>query len=383
MYPLMNIPEELFQAIITKLADNTLKTPQTIISLATIKRNYTFFKDVLSLDDNSIFYATKANSNLQIINYLKNLGCGFEIASLGELQNIKAANVEPTKVLFSNPVKIPQHIAAAVEYGIDKFAFDTESELKKIANYAPNATVYLRTVVSNEGAEWSLSGKFGVKPSVVPDLLQLAYNYGLKPEGITLHIGWNNCNLSTWETTLSIICDTIEKCLQRNIPLKFLDLGGGFPAHNVQIYNMLESIATKITPFILRLKNDYGLQVYAEPGSYLVHNAGATLTRIYDIVKRDDKELIFIDTGINQGFYWIYCGINYNIIYPQPLATANFQTFTITGPTCDSHDIFAENIELPASIKPDDVLAIFPSGAYVTAAANYNGFNYPDIAICD
>ena len=98
-----------------------------------------------------------------------------------------------------------------------------------------------------------------------------------------------------------------------------------------------------------------------------------------DVIKRKNKSWIFLDSGINQGFQWILSGIRYQVIYPyKTSADTTLKKFIITGPTCDSHDVFSKDIALPEHVKTGDKMLVFPAGAYINSAERYNGFEYPD-----
>jgi ornithine decarboxylase len=51
---------------------------------------------------------------------------------------------------------------------------------------------------------------------------------------------------------------------------------------------------------------------------------------------------------------------------------------TLAGPSCDSTDILAENIELP-DLEVGDRLELLTAGAYTTSYENYNGLAFPDV----
>ena len=89
-----------------------------------------------------IYYPVKTNNTLTVLNELHNLGSKFEIASLGELEILKKINISPKSIIYSNPVKIPLHIAKANEYGINTYAFDSKQELKKISEYASGSSCF-------------------------------------------------------------------------------------------------------------------------------------------------------------------------------------------------------------------------------------------------
>lgn len=338
-----------------------------------------FFKHTLQLSDSDIFYSVKANNNPEIIDELKILGSGFEIASLYELQLILNQDIEPGTIFFSNPVKIPKHISIAYKLGINKFAFDTESELIKITNNAPKSNVFLRIEIDNTGAEWSLENKFGAKKEHAVDLFKFAESLNLTPVGISIHNGWNNSNTDTWKHNIKNCIDIIKNCTNNSINLKFLNLGGGFPAHNADQYLFLEKLAIELSPLFSELKKKHDIRIIAEPGTFLVNNTGALIVKIFDIIERNNKKWIFIDNGIMQGFPWVLSKIRYEIHYPYK-TEKNIKNYNyiIAGPTNDSKDIFGEFV-LPENIKINDFLIIYPAGAYTNSSVCYNGYRIPEI----
>ncbi|MGC8964386.1 MAG: type III PLP-dependent enzyme, partial [Brevinematia bacterium] len=55
--------------------------------------------------------------------------------------------------------------------------------------------------------------------------------------------------------------------------------------------------------------------------------------------------------------------------------------FNIGGPSCDSMDVIAKNVELP---EPDigDYVYILSAGAYTTVyAAKFNGYSIPEVIV--
>lgn len=382
MFGYNNIHELLRNSLNSLLPKKKIITPQLIISEKLIEHNYNFFKNSILSGNARIFYSVKANNHQSIIRKLKSLGSGFEISSDGELKIIKKENIKPELLIYSNPVKIPVHIANAYKYGITKFAFDSENELKKIKKHAPKSGVFVRINVANDGSEWKLTGKFGVAAKEAVNLLKKSCDYNLNPIGITFHVGWNNKNNSAWAKALNTCYEILSELKKNNINLRFVNIGGGFPAHNVEQYQKLKQISKIINPSLKKIKNNFNVEIYTEPGSFIVANSGILLVKIFDMVERNGKKWVYVDSGISQGFYWILSGLKYNVIYPYKTSkNKKMQKYIITGPTCDTHDIFAEDAVLPEDLRVDDYLIIYPAGAYISSAKEYNGFCYPKIKV--
>ncbi len=172
----------------------------------------------------------------------------------------------------------------------------------------------------------------------------------------------------------------IEDCRGAGIPLRFLNIGGGFPAHLVDAHALLHPIARTLNPFLAHIRSEYGMEIYAEPGSFLVSNAGVVVTRVIGVVRRERRTWVYVDTGINQGFQWIMGGVEYAVISPHEEEGPPVE-YVVSGPTCDSHDVFSQQAPLGRDLKTGDFLLIYPAGAYVTSAKTYNGFDYPEMRL--
>jgi ornithine decarboxylase len=78
----------------------------------------------------AIHYALKANSEPEVLQILAGAGACFEAASRYELDLLREVGVEPQRIIYGTSVKPASHIEAFVRYGVDRFAFDTLSELQ-------------------------------------------------------------------------------------------------------------------------------------------------------------------------------------------------------------------------------------------------------------
>jgi ornithine decarboxylase len=374
-----NMHPFLRESIIKFLDCGDISCPTLLFSNELLKKNVEFLLDCVHVD--KLFYPVKTNNQIEVLECLKSAGVNFEIASLGELQLLMGMDTQPDRIIFGNPIKLEEHVKAAAQAGITTFAVDTESELHKIACYTKNANIYIRLDVSNDGAEWSLSNKFGCNAEETVTLFRRAIQLSMKPVGVSFHVGWNNANVDAWREAMEMVYKTIKQCLDNQIVLKFINLGGGFPAHLNDQYQDLNTIATVINPYLDNIKQEFDMEVYAEPGSFLTANAGVVISKVVDVVERKGKLWVYLNTGTNQGFSWIMGGVKYNIFSPEK-ATSVLEEYIVCGPTCDSHDVFGYQISLSDTLKRGDVLLIYPAGAYISSAKTYNGFDYPVFTAC-
>lgn len=78
-----------------------------------------------------IHYAVKCNPDLEILRELNTMGCCFDLATEGEVKLMQDVGVPAEWCINTNPVKTPANIRANIEFGIEIFVFDNESELPK------------------------------------------------------------------------------------------------------------------------------------------------------------------------------------------------------------------------------------------------------------
>ncbi len=163
------------------------QTPFLVINQRSIREKYEEAQGAFS--EGKVFYSVKANPHWRILRLLQELGAGFEISSERELVVLLQLGVSPQRVISSNPVKSEAFIRAAQAVGVNLLAFDSPAEVEKLSALAPGSSVYLRLYVSNRGSQWPLNQKFGVEAERAVDLLLYAREKGLKPYGLTFHVG--------------------------------------------------------------------------------------------------------------------------------------------------------------------------------------------------
>ena len=85
---------------IKKLA-NDFGTPCFVYSESTISNNFNEIKNIFNTDKKKVFYSVKANSNLAILKLLNDLGSGFDIVSMGELERVMRIGANPKNIVYS------------------------------------------------------------------------------------------------------------------------------------------------------------------------------------------------------------------------------------------------------------------------------------------
>lgn len=365
-----NHKNTLMDRILNWIASHDDEPPYLLLDREILKEKISLIGR--GIKNSKVFYAVKANPYIDVIRYLNSFNVGFEIASEGELAILKQLNVEPERIITSNPVKTFKFLKEAVEYGIEYYAFDSIAEVEKLAKYTPRKKVYVRLTVPNEGSEWPLSKKFGVEMEEAAQLLIYAKQRGLDPIGITFHVGSQCSNVYNWHTAIHKAGQLKELVRKNGIEIKMLNIGGGYPIEYTKKVPSIETIETKINSILEEYFPD--TEIFIEPGRAVVGDAGVFVSRIIGKAQRGDENWLYIDVGVFNGLMESIGGIKYQYIVG---SRGEEKEWTIAGPSCDSFDVIDREVVLP---EPDvgSLILILSAGAYtISYASEFNGFSTP------
>jgi ornithine decarboxylase len=360
------------------LRDAPPPTPFLVVDLDVIRTRYAELRS--ALPEVEIFYAVKANPAHEVVAALAHLGANFDLASPGEIAICRNLSIGPQLLSFGNTIKRESAIAEAASEGIGLFAFDSDAELRKLARRAPRTRVFCRLLVENSGAEWPLSRKFGCEAHMAADLLVAAKGMGLRPSGVSFHVGSQQTEPQAWTHAIAHAAWVFQTCRHRGVDLELINLGGGLPAHYRASIPPLAEYAGAIET---ALKTHFGSsrpRVLIEPGRYLVGDAGVLRTEILLISRKSANERerwIYLDAGIYNGLDET---LDERIHYPirTPHDGGPVGPVILAGPTCDSADILYRRhpYELPLDLEIGDAVDFLSAGAYTAsvAAVAFNGF---------
>lgn len=329
-----------------------------------------------NIKNSSVFYAVKANPSMEVIRFLNRLKMNFEIASEGELELLASLKVSPKRIITSNPVKSFKFLRAAAKYGVGHYAFDSHDEVDKIASFVPGAGVYVRLTVPNEGSEWPLSKKFAVEPDDALELVLYAREKGLKPIGVTFHVGSQCTNVYNWHSALYKARAFWDMAARKGIELKLLNIGGGYPIKYTKNVVDVIQIEEKVSALIEELFPP-DTQVFIEPGRAVVGDAGIFVSSVIGKARRGDENWLYLDVGVFNGLMESVGGIKYSYLVENSNGGGPRKIWTVSGPSCDSFDVIDTNVVLP---EPEigSIVLVLSSGAYtISYASEFNGFSIP------
>ncbi|HVM07800.1 MAG TPA: type III PLP-dependent enzyme [Acidimicrobiales bacterium] len=367
----------LTRAIQTFLDGEPRPTPFLVIDLDVVSERYDSL--AAALPEADIFYAVKANPDPDVLRTLLARGCRFDVASVGEIDLCTSIGATGEQMSFGNTIKKVDAIRHAYEAGIRLFAFDAMSELEKLDRLAPDATVFCRVLCDGSGADWPLSRKFGCAPDLAVDLLFAAAASG-HPVGVSFHVGSQQRDVGAWDRALAMVADLFAALRGCDIEPAVVNIGGGFPGTYLEPAPAIEEYGAAIRRALARRFGTHLPRLIAEPGRYMVADAGVVETEVVSVTKKarfDEQRWVFLDVGTYGGLAEAAGeALRYRFVTPRAHDTAG--PVVIAGPTCDSVDILYEQTtyQFPLSLEAGDRIQILGAGAYTTTCSSvgFNGF---------
>ncbi len=360
------------------LAEKGPETPCLVVDLEIVADNFSRLRDALPTA--AIYYAMKANPAPQILEMLNRMGCSFDAASIYEIESCLAAGVPPERLSFGNTIKKQVHIAQAFERGVRLFAFDSAAELVKLAAAAPGARVYCRFLTTGNGSDWPLSNKFGCAPEGVVKLLLQAAELGLRPCGVSFHVGSQQRDLAQWDSAIGIAAGIFAAAATEGMELEMVNIGGGFPARYRAPTRSLDDYAGAVMDGMARHFGNQFPAMIVEPGRCLSGDAGVIQSEVVLISRKseaDQRRWVYLDIGKFGGLVEVMDeSIQYRLRTPHEGGPTG--PVVIAGPTCDEVDILYDSAgyELPLDLSVGDKIEILSAGAYTASycSVGFNGF---------
>ncbi len=360
------------------LSDASIETPCLVVDLDRVAENYlTIRRD---LPEATIHYAIKANPAPELLKTLVGLGSSFDTSGIVEIDQCLAAGAAPAQLSCGSTLKKERTIAEAHARGVRLFAFDSEAELEKLAARAPGSRVYCRILVSSDGADWPLSRKFGCDLDMAAALLVRAREKGLRPSGISFHVGSQQTNPASWDAAIGQAAQVFAELRGVGIALETLNLGGGFPARYREPIPAFRAFAETIGESMARHFGDERPGMVVEPGRFIGAEAGVLASEVVLVSVKsfgDEVRWVYLDIGKFGGLAETMDeAIKYPIRTPRDGGPEG--PVIIAGPTCDGADILYENAgyRLPLDLAAGDRVWLLTAGAYTTtyASIGFDGF---------
>jgi diaminopimelate decarboxylase len=360
---------------------NNYKQPIIVYDLDIIKERISWIQSWKRLGQ--LHYAVKANFHLDILKLIKNMNCGADVVSVGEIKRALEAGFNMQDIIFSGVGKSKEELSWAIERDIYQINIESISELNKIIFISKtlNKTVSVGLRINPEiDAETHKSistalkdSKFGLDFESAETAIQIiSENKSVHLKALSFHLGSQIMNVNVFEKALAVMKPFYLKAKSKCPELDRFDLGGGLGIDYKDADSAIDEkrwrdLETLFDKELAGFEATYLLEI----GRFLVARSGVMLSRVEIIKTSPIKKFLILDAGMTHLMRPALYGA-YHEILPLKLLAGKSEVYDIVGPICESTDVLAEDRTL-SPIHEEEFVALCDVGAYGSVmASDYN-----------
>ncbi len=326
-----------------------------------------------------VLYSMKANPHPEILKAIIQAGLGIECVSYDEVMHARQhlPTLEPKEILFTPNFASRQEYLDALNQGVT-LTIDNAFILEHWGADFTGREVFLRLdpgsglghhkMVRTAGSH----AKFGIPLADLNKVAQLAQAHQVTVTGLHAHTGSGILHPDNWHRTLEMLGRAAETFPD----VKVIDIGGGLgiPDHDDALPLDLESLDSGIEK--LKQKLPRSIDVWLEPGRFLVANAGVLLARVTQTKGKGDIRYVGLTTGMNSLIRPALYGAWHPIHHLDRLGEAGEHVYNVVGPICETGDVLGLDRLLP-HCEPGDLMLIANTGAYGRVMSSHYNLRTP------
>ncbi|HXR84739.1 MAG TPA: diaminopimelate decarboxylase [Hanamia sp.] len=369
------MPEVLSHNQLKAIADE-FGTPVYVYHAEKIAEQYQKLKDAFAKQDVIFFYASKALTNVNILQYIKSIGANVDCSSVNEVKLALHAGFAPGKILYTSNGIAFEEIEEAKNLGVH-INIDSLSNLEKFGKkfgHSYPVGIRLRPNILAGGHLKISTGhdksKFGIPVDQLEKVLECVEKNNLFIQGLHIHTGSEIKDVDVFVKGIGVLFDIIPFFKE----LEFVDLGGGFkvPYKEGDSETDITLLAEKVKEAFANHPNpgNKPLQIWFEPGKFLVSEAGYFITQVN--VLKETASTIF--AGVNSGFNHLIRPMFYDAYHKiENISNGKGpeKVYTVVGNICET-DTFATDRKIN-EIHEGDYLVFYNAGAYgFEMSSNFN-----------
>lgn len=348
-----------------------------------------------------IAYASKAFCASCIYKIVEEEGMGADVVSGGELYTARHAGFPMDRVFFHGNNKTPAELKFALECGVRRFVVDNAEELEllnRIAgelNQVAHISFRIKPGIDAHTHDFIKTGKidskFGVAletgeaMDIVGRAAQLPH---VKVVGVHCHIGSQIFELDPFALAVRVMMQFMADAnRQWGLQISELNLGGGFGIKYISSNDPpeLHEATQVIIDTVLRCAEEFHMELptlVMEPGRSIVGPAGLTVYTVGSVKEIPNvRTYVSVDGGMTDNPRYALYQAAYEVLLPQRPRAERDLVATIAGRCCESGDLVAEDVKLPA-VKAGELLCVLATGAYnYSMASNYNRVPKPAVVM--
>ncbi len=369
------MPQVLTHQQLLKIAGE-FGTPLYVYHAERITDQYRRLQEAFAETNTTFFYACKALTNVSVLKHIRHIGCNADCSSVNEVQLALKAGFRPEQILYTSNNVAFSEIEDAAALGVH-INIDSLSNLRKFGEkygHGYPVGVRLRPNIMAGGNLKISTGhnksKFGIPVEDTEKVVQLMKEKKLHIRTLHIHTGSEIKDVGIFARGIEVLFELIPHFPE----LEVIDLGGGFkvPYAPGDTGTDIEELGKKVKEEFEAIEKLYNrkLQVWFEPGKFLVSEAGYFIVQVNVLKQSGDTCFAGVNSGLNHLIRPMFYGA-YHHIENISNAEAALHRYHIVGNICET-DTFAED-RMVAEIREDDYLVFYNAGAYgFEMASNYN-----------
>ena len=378
--------------LLTDIAARVGRTPFYVYDRSVMTRKAQALRELLPRAVH-IHYAIKANPMPDVVQHMRGLVDGLDVASAGEMQVALATGIDPELISFAGPGKTASELERAAAAGV-VVNVESEREVNILARLADSLGRRPKVAVRvNPDFELKTSGmkmgggpkQFGIDAEQVPAVLQRMRSLPLDFQGFHIFSGSQNLQAHS-------IIEAQRKSVELGIrlaefaprPLRTLNIGGGFGIPYFPGEQPLEvpPIAAELVKLVeLSEQRLAGTRLVLELGRYLVGESGVYVCRVIDRKISRGQVFLVTDGGLHHhlaasGNFGQVLRKNYPALIGNRVHGEQREKASIVGPLCTPLDLLADRMEM-AKADAGDLAVVLQSGAYGLTASPLGFLSHP------
>lgn len=351
-------------------------TPVYVYHAEKILSQYERLKNAFGDTKVKIKYACKSLNNINVLKLLKNAGSGLDAVSIQEVWLGLHAGFKPEEILFTPNCVSIEEIKLAVKEGV-QINIDNISILEQFGNEFGNTVpVCIRLnphIMAGGNTKIStghIDSKFGISIYQLRHVLRVVKSTNIRVNGLHMHTGSDILDSGVFLQGADILFD----CAKDFPDLEFIDFGSGFKVayKEADITTNVEELGAAIAKNFKQFCTEYGreLELWFEPGKFLVSEAGYFLVKTNVIKQTTATVFVGVDSGQNHLIRPMFYDAYHHIVnISNPNGTP--RVYTVVGYICET-DTFGWDRKLN-EVSEGDILCFKNAGAYgFTMSSNYN-----------
>jgi carboxynorspermidine decarboxylase len=357
------------------LKNTRLKTPCYVYFEQALRENCERASALIRPSATHFLYSMKSLELAPVLKVVSEYVDGFAASSLFEAQLASDILKKRGHVHLTTPGLRPHELPALTKI-CSSITFNSLHQYNTLKRLLPaNQQIALRVNPQHqivEGADYDPccdNSRLGV---TLPEILwHLQHNEQVLAafSGIHFHTNCEGDDFQDLEDTVEVITDALGDHLKG---IKWINLGGGYYFDDPKNPEAFQRVIEK-------LKNEYQLETYFEPGGGIVNSAGYLVSSVLDVVGPVHSKTAILDTTVNHLPECLEFEYEPDVFGDQDAG----HEYTLAGSSCLASDVFGD-YAFDKLLKCGEQVVMQNVGAYSHVKCHtFNGLNLPTVYMVD